>query len=65
MTFDDLPFSVAPKERGFNRLLADYVEVDIEQVEGWKRRGKIPDAYQRLIKYKMWVQGLAKELSER
>ncbi len=65
MTFDDLPFSLTPEQRGFNRLLAEYVDVPIEMVQGWKRRKKIPEAYQRLIAYKMRVQELAKEISER
>lgn len=59
MTFDDIPLSKAPDERGYNSLLADFVGVDVRQVEGWKRRGKIPDGYQRLIKYKLSVLHLA------
>ena len=63
MTFDDLELPKKPEDRGFNRLLADYVGVDIRMVEGWKRRKKIPTAYQRFIKYKMRVQAMGRLLA--
>lgn len=65
MTFDEIPLTRKPHERGYNQELADFCGVDVRRVEQWKQRKRIPENVQRLIKYKLHVIAAVGELAEK